>query len=102
MTNQMSLEKIFEKHYKIKRSVLKEPEFGSKYEDIHFLTSAGEKAYAKLIALIYDLQELIGEDLIDANEIVEELDDIRDGRTYRLSNADVAAYKAFKEKGLIR
>lgn len=90
--SQMSLEKLIQNHFDIKQVVLVYPKPNSYDDGYRFLTLAGVKAYAKLVNLIYDLQDLLGEDAIHANEIIEELDDIVDGRTYRLSESDVAAF----------
>ena len=90
--SQISLEKVLQNHFGIKHVVLVEPEPHTYDDGIRFLTLAGEKAYAKLVSLIYDLQDLLGEDVVDADEIIEELDDIRDGHTYRLSESDVVFF----------
>ena len=80
----MSLGDILTKHFGCKHPFLKNPvreNKGGDWEKTRYATKNGDKAYAKLVELIYDLESLLP-DLIDSNEIVEQLDQIIDGEIY--------------------
>lgn len=78
----MSLEEILKKRLNCKKPFYKNPKLVGKYangeESYEFLTAAGNKAYDKLTGILYDLQTL-GLN-IDANDIIENLDNIACGR----------------------
>lgn len=59
----------------VKRVFLSKP---YKYSDDYteYFTQAGGKAYGKFINLVYDMENVFGEDVIDANMVVDELDSI--------------------------
>lgn len=76
----ITVEDILQKHFGCakpfyKRPVIKE-RFGKRGDNSYeYLTTTGGKAYGKLVDLIYDLESVLPEQ-INANEIVECLDDI--------------------------
>ena len=79
----MTIEEILQKHFGCKKPFLKKPkpytddDCGTRYE---FMTQHGNRAYSKLVSLIYDLGDLgVG---IDANHIIETLDNIVSGKEY--------------------
>ena len=80
MSSKASLEGILSKHFGCKKPILKNPRkfidsYG--YESNQYMSDAGFKAYAKLIALIYDLDALT-EHEYDLDKLVEDLDMIVD------------------------
>ena len=80
------LEEMLQKHFGCSNPFLKRPRikesFGGRGNNSYeYLTVAGGKAYGKLVDLVYDLGNLLP-DLVDANEIVECLDDIVDSPGY--------------------
>ncbi len=80
------LDSILIKHFGCKTTFLKRPRIKERFggrgnNSYEYLTVAGGKAYGKLVDLIYDLGNLLP-DLVDANEIVECLDDIVDSPGY--------------------
>ena len=77
----IDLETILKKHFCCKSPCLKNPivvDQGTDWKHYRYISRNGDKAYAKLVELIYDLEKLLP-DLIDSNEIVEQLDQIVDG-----------------------
>ena len=77
----VDLEAILKKHFGCKSPFLKNPvvvDQGIEWKHYRYISRNGDKAYAKLVELIYDLEKLLP-DLIDSNEIVEQLDQIVDG-----------------------
>lgn len=78
----MRLGELLTKHFGCKNPVLKKPRV--EYEDsdgsklMNGLTVSGQKAYSKLTALLYDLEELLP-DNFDANNIIEILDNMVKG-----------------------
>lgn len=77
----VDLEAILKKHFGCKNPFLKNPvvvDQGIEWKHYRYISRNGDKAYAKLVELIYDLEKLLP-DLIDSNEIVEQLDQIVDG-----------------------
>lgn len=81
----MSLGDILTKHFGCKRPFYKRPKVVDQIDKetyIHrYITQTGDRAYGKLVALIYDLGELLP-DTVDAESIIEELDHIADGEIY--------------------
>jgi len=74
----MCLESLLIKHFGIKKAFLKRKRLvGYLFDEpvYEHWTSQGGKAYEKLTRLLYDLDELLGEDF-DANSWVETLDNI--------------------------
>lgn len=89
--NGMSLEKLLREHFKCKKPVRK-----NSFRTIYYsegdtsktgLTVKGETAYSKLTNLIYDL-ELLCPDEINAESIIEILDDMVKGECYGLRGND--------------
>lgn len=83
---QVYLDSILIKHFGCKTPFLKRPRIKERFggrgnNSYEYLTVAGGKAYGKLVDLVYDLGNLLP-DLVDANEIVECLDDIVDSPGY--------------------
>ena len=80
MSSKVSLEGILRKHFGCKKPILKNPKkyvcFDG-YECKLHMSDSGYKAYAKLIALIYDLDALTDHNY-DLNGLVEDLDSIVD------------------------
>lgn len=77
----MSLGDILTKYFGCKHPFLKNPvreNVGGDFERTRYITRNGDKAYGELVGLIYDLAELLP-DTFDANEIIEQLDQIVDG-----------------------
>ena len=74
----VDLETILKKHFGCKSPFLKNPIVVDQGKHYRYISRNGDKAYAKLVELIYDLEKLLP-DLIDSNEIVEQLDQIVDG-----------------------
>lgn len=77
---QKTIEDVLREHFGCARPFYKRPvikeRFGKTGDNSYeYLTKTGGKAYGELVSLIYDLESLLPE-LIDANEIVECLDDI--------------------------
>lgn len=81
----IDLESVLKKHYGCKRPFYKRPvikeRFGHGVYAYEYTTVSGYKAYGKLTDLIYDLGKLLP-DLVNADEIVEELDAIIDCPVY--------------------
>ena len=81
--NEVTLASILTKYFGCKNPVLERPvpddmnDFGKRY-----LTRSGQRAYAKLISLLYDLETLI--DLDDVSNAIEMLDEIAEGYSYGL------------------
>ncbi len=89
--NGMSLEKLLREHFKCKKPVRK-----NSYRTIYYsegdtsktgLTVKGETAYSKLTRIIYDL-ELLCPAEINAESIIEILDDMVKGECYGLRGND--------------
>jgi len=79
----LTVEEILQKHFGCKKPFLKKPkpytddECGTRHE---YMTRHGSRSYSKLVELIYDLETLgVG---IDANHIIETLDNIVSGKEY--------------------
>lgn len=81
-TGNTSLEEVLRSHFGCKKPALNDFRVVEKYSDGSELLSGlsvnGQKAYSKLTALLYDLEELLPEDF-DANNIIEILDDMVKG-----------------------
>lgn len=81
-TGNTSLEEVLRKHFGCKKPALNDFRVVKKYSDgselLNGLSVNGEKAFSKLTALLYDLEELLPEDF-DANNIIEILDDMVKG-----------------------
>ena len=73
------LDAILREHFGCKRPFFKRPKvkehLGYGFNSYDYITVSGSKAYAKLVSLIYDLGAMLPE-LVDADEIVEALDEI--------------------------
>ena len=80
----MSLEQILQNYFNCNKPFLKTPKRipANEYRNEHneYLTTTGNNAYEKLIGLVYDLGELI--DGFNAEDVVEQLDDIVTGSNY--------------------
>ena len=79
----MTLEKILRENFGCNHPFLKNPVRKSNYDEYgyQYLTRAGDRAYGRLISLIYALNELCP-DCIDTQELIEQMDDIADGIDY--------------------
>lgn len=81
-TGNTSLEEVLRNHFGCKKPALNDFRVVEKYSDGSELLSGlsvnGQKAYSKLTALLYDLEELLPDDF-DANNIIEILDDMVKG-----------------------
>jgi len=78
----LSLEELITFLYGIKKPFLKKAKIvGCRHNDPYdpvyeYFTKAGSAAYKKLTDLVYGLEELLGEDVIESHEIVDALDSI--------------------------
>lgn len=77
----MCLDDILKEYCKCKKPFYKNPikVIDGDTEKIQYLSVSGEKAYARLIAMLYDIGELTE---VDVSEIVERLDDIADSEIH--------------------
>lgn len=84
-----TLETILRDHFDCKKPVLKRPVVFTDldgYDSKRYLTVSGFKAYAKLIGLLYDLKNLVEDDIdFDVDGIIEDLDTIAMDWDYGLS-----------------
>lgn len=78
----VSLESILQDYFGCKHPVLQRS-VPTDYDgyDRRYLTRSGQRAYSQMIGLLYDLAELLD---MPFDEIIEELDEIADGRTWKL------------------
>lgn len=79
MQGTKTLETILQDYFGVKRPFLKTPERHWDGMD-RYLSRAGEKAYGRLVSLLYDLEDIL--ENFSASEIIEELDQIADGDIY--------------------
>ncbi len=78
----VSLESILQDYFGCKNPVLQRS-VTADYDgyDRRYLTRSGQRAYSQLVGLLYDLAELLDDSFDDT---IEELDEIADGRTWKL------------------
>ena len=81
----MTLGDILRKHFHCKHPFYNKPkkfkdcDYVTSYE---YLTNSGNKAYGKLIEVLYDIRQLLPEYGDTIEDIVEDLDFIADGEEY--------------------
>lgn len=86
--NNASLDEILQQHFGCKKVFLKQPYIvgywtcGEPEPDYEYMTRTGGRAYKKLVALIYDLEALLGESMVDSHRIISELDSIVSSNPY--------------------
>lgn len=81
----MCLDELLSKHFGSKKNFLSRKRVVGHWSDgepdYEYMTRSGGKAYEKLTALMYGLEELLGSDF-DANKHITEMDAIISGEQY--------------------
>lgn len=82
----MSIEEILPKYFGCKKVFLKRPRLVGYWvggrNEYEYMTRSGWKSYGEITSLLYDLEKLLGSDVINANSIIAELDGIISDNQY--------------------